>query len=345
LEKKINAIKDLIIVLFISLVSWFLMSEFDVFELIENYLKSHEKYELDEVLFLLILWGILSIFYSIRRVREAKRINKLLQNTKDTLETKIISEVRKRKEKEYALMHESKHQAVSEATANIANHWREPLDKLVFIIENMKSSYKENKLDELIIENSLNDAEQLTTEMSKTIDKFRNFFKSNKEKQKFLLDEVFDKSLLLLKSSFLDNKIDVKIKGDISNIALYGYPNEFSQALMNILNNAREALQKTDISNKKIVITSSIENQECKIDIFNNGKKIKEEYLDKIFDPYFTIKEFDSFDSGIGLYMTKTMIEKNMNGKIEVKNITNGVVFTIKVPIKNEFTVLKSTEN
>ncbi len=268
----------------------------------------------------------------------ASKINNLIKEEKklnETLEFRVRKEITKQREQEQLLIQQSKLAAMGEMIGNIAHQWRQPLNTLSLIIQNIQFTYENGKLDDDFFNKSTKKVKNLTLSMSKTIDDFRYFFKPNRCKEVFALTSSIKKSIELVNAALIHNQINLKLDFAEKAIFLYGYSNEFSQALLNILTNAKDALLEKDISEKQIYIQTNIKDKYCKIEIFNNGNRIDEKIVEKIFEPYFTTK-IDSQGTGIGLYMTKTIIEKNMNGKISIKNRENGVSFIIKIPIYNK---------
>ena len=179
--------------------------------------------------------------------------------------------------------------------------------------------------------------------MSKTIDDFKNFFRPDKTKKTLSIKECICHSKQLVSHMLEKYKIqmDVNIKEDIK---ILGYKNELSHVCLNILNNAIDSLKKSGVKDKKILIIVKKEKRDIIISIIDNGGGIKEENLEKIFEPYFTTKLKDK-GSGIGLYMAKQIIEKHMGGKIKAKNIKHRMgtdtmykcaMFEITLPIKEQ---------
>ena len=126
-----------------------------------------------------------------------------------------------------------------------------------------------------------------------------------------------------------------EIKIEEEKIEVSGFPNEFSQVILNIISNAKDALIENKIENPIVKIETKIENDDVYISIKDNALGIKEEIINKIFEPYFTTKD-EGQGTGIGLYMSKIIVEKNMNGEIYVENTNKGANFIIKFPLKNE---------
>ncbi|WP_096259793.1 sensor histidine kinase [Lebetimonas natsushimae] len=270
---------------------------------------------------LAIIMIILSVFVA---VPLGVFFSKPLYNYYSELDKKINEEVQKVKENEQLLMQQSKLAALGEMLGNIAHQWRHPLTHLSLLIQNLEIAYKKNRIDEKYIENFKHKAMKQIEYMSKTIDDFRNFFKEDKEKTDFIVNESVKEVLFLLDGRLKNYNIDVEIIEE-GEKTIYGFKNEFLQVIMNIINNAIDVLNERNIKNKKIWI--KIGNV---IEIEDNAGGIRKEIIDKIFEPYFTTK-FQSQGTGIGLYMSKIIITKHFNGNLYAYNSKNGAVFVIKV--------------
>jgi signal transduction histidine kinase len=171
------------------------------------------------------------------------------------------------------------------------------------------------------------DMENLLEYMSKTIDDFRDFFKPNKAKAYFLIEHSLKSIQNIVEPMLKEYKIECQTNINAS-IALHGYKNELEQVILNIITNAKDALLEDEIEVPKITIDIYKKAGKTVIDIKDNANGIDKEIMDKIFDPYFTTKD-DEKGTGIGLYMSKTIIEKNMDGKLEVSSSEKGSCFSI----------------
>jgi signal transduction histidine kinase len=182
-------------------------------------------------------------------------------------------------------------------------------------------------VDDLFMERSVDKGKRLIQTMSKTIDDFRNFFKPNKLKERFNISEVINNMVDLIGASYQNNGIALELALDDS-LEIEGYSGEFSQVILNIMSNAKDAFIENSIVDKKVIISSHRESNNIIIEISDNAGGIPKDIIQKIFDPYFSTKE-EGKGTGIGLYMSKTIIETNMRGKLSVKNINQGVIFKI----------------
>ncbi|GAB6044450.1 hypothetical protein JCM11957_00480 [Caminibacter profundus] len=242
----------------------------------------------------------------------------------EELDRRVKEEIEKRRHKEELLFHQSKLAALGEMLGNIAHQWRHPLTRLSLLIQNLEMAYKMNKLDLQKFENFKENAMMQINYMSQTIDDFTNFFKKDTNKQEFCPKDIIEDALKLIDARLKQNRVEVEIEVKKTE-PIYGFKTEFSQVILNILNNAIDVLKERNIENKKIWIR--IDGK--KIEIEDNAGGIPETIKDKIFEPYFTTK-FQSQGTGIGLYMSRVIITQHFNGDIFVRNSERGAVFTIQ---------------
>jgi signal transduction histidine kinase len=244
------------------------------------------------------------------------------------LEDKIQDAISEIENKNQLLIKQSRHAAMGEMISNIAHQWRQPLNALGLLVQDLREAYYYQELDDDYLDNSIAKATNLLSYMSNTIDDFRNFFKADKQKNIFSIQESINESLAIVSSALQNNGINVALIYK-ENFMIDGYKREFSQAILNIVNNAKDVLIERSIEHPKIIIRIEKIKEKLVISIEDNGKGINTEIIEKIFEPYFTTKD-DTKGTGIGLYMTKTIIEKNMGGKLMVKNTDMGAKFIIE---------------
>jgi len=228
------------------------------------------------------------------------------------------------------LLQQSRLAALGEMISNIAHQWRQPLNELGLIVQELPMMYEKGNFDREYLKASVAKFMKVLSHMSKTIDDFRDFFKPDKEKVPFKLQEVVDKTFSLIEESFKRLRIAINIR-ITDELVVNGHPNEFSQVILNILFNAKDAfLAGNDQKPRVISIEMGRQGGRAVVTIADNAGGIPEDILDKIFDPYFSTRGPDQ-GSGIGLYMSKIIIEKNMGGRLSVRNIAQGAEFRIEV--------------
>ena len=255
-------------------------------------------------------------------------ITKLKMNEAE-LKEKVKLQLEKNLEKDRLLVQQNKLASMGEMLGNIAHQWRQPLNNINLLIYFIRDSY--GKISQNELSDIIKDAKLQIDYMSQTIDDFRNFYKPSKEKKIFDIKESILQSSKIVHSSIEKNAIKLDILGE--SLSIDGFENEFEQVIVNILNNAIDAKiikSKTMKFDAKIEINIYKEDKNILISIYNNCGNIDEKIIERIFEPYFTTK-FEDQGTGIGLYMTKVIIEKNMKGKIEAKNLNDGVEFIIKL--------------
>lgn len=255
-----------------------------------------------------------------------------LRDLNETLEQRVLAEVARRVENERLLIQQSRLAAMGEMIGNIAHQWRQPLNALALVLANIQDAREFDELDTLTLQGYVRTGRGLIDKMAATIDDFRNFFKPNKQKTSFSVDQQIDHALGLVEGSLKNHSIAV-VREKNGAILAEGFPNEFSQVLLNAVMNAKDAFLGHDIVRGVINISVRREGDFAVIDIADNAGGIPAEVLPRIFDPYFTTKEKGT---GIGLYMSKMIIE-NMGGWIDAKNRDGGAVITFGIPCACNF--------
>ena len=274
-------------------------------------------------------------------VTEQRRSQDALTRLNNSLERRIGLEVDISRQKDHLMFQQSRLASMGEMIGNIAHQWRQPLSSLSAIIQNIRHKSDRDKLNREFLENITEDALKIASQMSDTIDDFRNFFEPSKAKERFNVNKAIEDTLELLMPTLLNNDIKT-INNQNINIDILGYKNELSQTVLNIFSNAKDIIIEKVQRSRIIMIEISLSknNRHVVISIQDNGGGIPENIIDNIFDPYFTTKE-QGKGTGIGLYMSKQIIETNMKGNILVKNSTfehekiiyKGAQFTIELPL------------
>ena len=230
-----------------------------------------------------------------------------------------IIDITELKAKDKLLFQQSKMASMGEMIGNIAHQWRQPLSVISTCASGIKFEKEFNQISDERLYESLDLIVENTQYLSKTIDDFRNFFKADKIIEDFCVNDSILRVLKLLKSSIQNHNIQVEthLNGDL---IIHGYPNEFLQVLVNVINNAKDALMTQPVNTRFMNIKTFIKNKRCVIEVNDNGGGVDESIVSKIFDPYFTTKH-KSQGTGIGLYMSHQIVVEHMKGSIYAKNI------------------------
>ncbi|NVJ54595.1 MAG: response regulator [Campylobacteraceae bacterium] len=246
-------------------------------------------------------------------------------------------EIKKNKEKQKIMEAQSRFAAMGEMISMIAHQWRQPLASIGTASFNLKYKLNSEKYDLTTQEGrnqqtdffskKLDEIEFYVQNLTTTIDDFRNFYKTDKKLSKTLIEKPLKNSLKILQKDLQTNNIDILL--DLKSKKLINiYENEITHVFINILKNAADKFQEKQIENAKIEIISSDLKDSVKVEIIDNGGIIEKDNLNIIFEPYYSTKK-EKNGTGIGLYMSKTIIENNHNGKIIVENRNGGVCFSI----------------
>jgi PAS domain S-box-containing protein len=238
------------------------------------------------------------------------------------------------REKERMLIQQTRQAAMGEMIGNIAHQWRQPLNTLGLHAQRINLFYGSADFNKEFLENSTAKTMEIIKHMSKTIDDFRNYFKPEKEKTVFKVIDAIKNTLSLLEGNFHNPPIAIDFV-EHGNPVIKGYQNDFAQVFLNILNNARDAIIEWEITDPRITITICSEDSCTVVTVADNAGGIPDEIINKVFDPYFTTKG-PQVGTGIGLFMSKTIIEKNMGGKLTVRNTDTGAEFRIEVEYGNQ---------
>ncbi|PUE64290.1 transporter substrate-binding domain-containing protein [Arcobacter caeni] len=307
------------------------------------------NYELFIQIFAVIFIIILAF---IHRTITLKNLNKSLSNKVEE-KTKTLNEMNKNLEnlvekktkeliqKENILNQQSKMAAMGEMIENIAHQWRQPLSLISTAATGAKLRKDFENLSDVDFYEAMDIINNSAQHLSNTIDDFRNFFSNEKEASFFDINIPIEKVLYLV-SSKLKNR-NIEIVKNTQEIIILGLVNEFIQVLLNIINNSVDALEDSDCKNKFIFIDIYKEQNKLILKIKDNAGGIKEEVINRVFEPYFTTKHKNQ-GTGIGLYMSNEIIKKHMNGDISVSNKEylyqntnyNGAEFKIELPLSSQ---------
>jgi C4-dicarboxylate-specific signal transduction histidine kinase len=230
---------------------------------------------------------------------------------------------------EHILIQQNRQAAMGEMIGNIAHQWRQPLNTLGLFTQRLGFFYGSPSFNQEFLNTSVAKSMEIIQYMSRTIDDFRNFFSVEREKSEFTINEAVSRALTLVEAGFKECSIKIE-KEENEDVIIRGFPNEFAQVLLNIFVNAKDAITERNIESPRLKITIGTENGASEVIIADNAGGIPVDIIDKIFDPYFTTKGPQQ-GTGIGLFMSKNIIEKNMGGRITVRNTDVGAEFRIEV--------------
>ncbi len=255
-----------------------------------------------------------------KREQEIKDINK-------NLHIKIIKELEKNKQQQLLMINQSRLTQMSEMMKMIAHQWRQPLNNISILTQTIALKYMMGKLTDKLMNNFKTKTDKHIEGMSNIIDDFQDFFKPQKEETDFCLNELITETLEMVNPTFFQYDLCVTFNND-TIININGFQNELGQTLINIINNAKDALVLNEIKNKKLNINLYREAKDIIIKITDNAGGIPDEIMDKIFDPYFSTKD-EKNGTGLGLYMSKIIIEEHCHGKLTARNENGGAVLKI----------------
>lgn len=264
------------------------------------------------------------------RTKQLETANAALEEFNATLQQRIDTAVEENRTKERLMVHQAKMAAIGEMIESIAHQWRQPLNIIGIGISNLDLKHQLGTIAPGEIDRTITMVQQQIDYMSQTVDDFRNFFKSDKEVETVPLHAVIEEvaSLVapMLKSKKIALEVTVTGEGTVTTL-----PNELKQVLLNIINNARDAIVQHAAEKSLICLEAECDDTRARIAVTDSGGGIAPEVIDRIFEPYFTTK-FESQGTGVGLYMAKTIVEKHLGGTLQVENAAKGACFTLLLP-------------
>lgn len=255
-----------------------------------------------------------------------------------TLEKRIEEEVAKNREKDKHILQQSRLAQIGEMISMIAHQWRQPLGSISTVAASIKLKILLNRFDystqegqeasKVFLEEAMNKIESYVQFLTRTIDDFRNFFKPNKQKESITLSQLVNRTLEIIGKALEINGITINIETHATT-EIFTYANEVTQVILNILKNAEDVIKERQIKNPNILIVIGTEGTWQTISITDNAGGIPEEVLPHVFEPYFSTKQ-EKNGTGLGLYMSKTIMEEHCGGKIVATNTPIGAQFILK---------------
>ncbi len=289
------------------------------------------------IMLLLFTYIIMSASYRMYRSLEEAIILKNmveasqreLEEINLSLESRIDEAVQKSRDQELKMLQQSRLAQMGEMISMIAHQWRQPLSAIASTAASLKLKVGLNRYDKEYFDENIEKISQFSQHLSSTIDDFRHFFKSNKNEEEFFMCEVAKGSLRIIGTS-LENKNIAVITNYASAYTVQSYFNELKQVCLNLIKNAEDVLLLKEVTEPTIWIRTYSDATHVYLEVSDNAGGVDEAIIDKIFDPYFTTKErYDG--TGLGLYMSKTIIEEHCGGRLSVHNSEQGAVFTVKL--------------
>lgn len=253
-----------------------------------------------------------------------------LKKENEELKRKISIEIEKNKKNDEVLRQQSRMASMGEMIGNIAHQWRQPLMELSSITMELQAKLEilgEVSNQEML--DAINKSNEITKYMSQTIDDFRNFFAKDKKRVKFKITDQISSAINIINTSLQRYNIKLEIVV-IKNSTIVGFKNEYSQVIINLLANAKDELVNRDIKEPKIILRIAEVDNNSVVEVEDNAGGIQIEPMQKVFEPFYTKDKING--TGMGLFMSKLIVENNMNGRLLVKNGEKGAKFIIVVP-------------
>jgi signal transduction histidine kinase len=244
------------------------------------------------------------------------------------LESRVAEEAAKNRQKDHFLLHHSRFVSMGEMITSIGYQWQQPLNSLLLLIQDVREALQFGEINDHYIDTFTKEGMIEINYMSRTINDFRKFYQPTKQKCTFSISDCIEKALSICSYSLKIHDIHVEFEYREEHMA-YGFPNEYSQAVLTLLTNARYAFITNKANKRILAIKISTEGSCIVVDFTDNAGVIEPLMLSRVFEPDLTTRNIDT--TGIGLYMTKIMIE-NMDGSVTVKNTGEGAQFRLSVP-------------
>jgi len=252
-----------------------------------------------------------------------------LEELNNSLEQRVDLATAELRQKDQYMIQQSRMAAMGEMLGYIAHQWRQPLNVLGLIVQELGLIHEYGKLDKDVLDAKIGKVMEIVFHLSQTIDDFRDFSTPDREKSLFRVDQVVAKSVSLVEESFKEQQIAIDID-TIGEPQINGYPHEYAQVLLNILLNARDVFRERRTEGARITVRAWTEDNRSVVTIADNAGGISEEIISRIFDAYFTTKELGK-GTGVGLFMSVAIIEKKMGGRLTARNVGDGAEFRIEV--------------
>jgi len=327
--------------------NWSLVYGFNTTSMSKQAKKKHEELELmlaGELEFIIKASALIIMFVVLLSLLLSLKINKIFKNYQkevesrteeleelnSSLERRVKEEVSAHREKDKMLTQSAKMAEMGDMLSMIAHQWRQPLNQMSYVVMNIESAYEYDELTQEYLNAKVKEANELLEFMSVTIDDFKNYFSPDKVETKEQINSVIDQAISLIKKTLESENINLELSFNTKKDVLL-YKNEFIQVVLNLIKNARDVLHDKKVQNPKIIIETKDTDAGIEVSFSDNGGGIKEDIIEKIFEPYFSTKD-EKNGTGLGLYMSKMIVEGHLGGELSAVNTKDGASFKIKLP-------------
>ncbi|WP_295436978.1 response regulator [uncultured Thiodictyon sp.] len=269
-----------------------------------------------------------------RQNRQLTDANERLQELNATLEQRVAEQLARLREQDHLLIRQSRLAVMGEMIGNIAHQWRQPLNALALVLGNIEDAARHGDLSPEYLGQKIADAHRLIDKMSSTISDFRDFFRPDKSPAPFAVSRPIGAAIALVAASLKAHGIEV-VTEIIEDVRTLGTANEYSQVILNLLGNAKDAIIARNLGRGQITVQVDRAGDQARVRISDTGGGIADEVLARIFEPYFSTKPGGT-GTGTGLYMSKMIIENGMGGRIRARTLEAGAEFTLLTPLAPE---------
>ena len=277
-----------------------------------------------------VLWIVVDITEQVMMERKLKENRQNIKRLNKTLHEEVESQLALIRRQDEQLQYQSRLAQMGEMLNMIAHQWRQPLSAISATASFLQTSLMLGEFNYDSFGEEVKKIEEYAKHLSQTIDDFRNFFKFAKSKELTTLEELADMAINIVKAILQTHKIKISTNFNCHE-RLLTYKNEISQVILNIIKNSQDAFLERRIDFAEIEISTYTDESSLCLSIKDNAGGIKTDIIDKIFDLYFSTKTSKN-GTGIGLYMSKIIVEDHCKGTLEVKNLKDGAIFIIKLP-------------
>ena len=246
-----------------------------------------------------------------------------------SLEVRVRDAVADVRTRDQLLITQARHAAMGDMIGNIAHQWRQPLNALGLVLTNLRDASRFGELDAPTLEKAVEDGHRLIQKMSSTINVFRDFLRPDKPRASFSALAQVRATVELVAASFREAGVTLHVEAD-ADPTLFGSANEYSQVLLNLLSNAKQALVAANVTDRVVTVRLCERDGLACLSVRDNGVGIPDELLERIFEPYFSTKEGGT---GIGLYMSRQIVERSFGGRLEARNVDGGAELTALTPL------------